>query len=166
MSFILHLSSAFVLVMLIAPAHESPVQKTKKVTNDFDTAIARLKKKGVPVSDLEEGWDKLGHGGDCKSACVEIWNNIYNRADGAGVSSELKVKTDTPGARVKIQTLGQRERKEPPRTLKKQTTCTEKIPIGRYYIWAERDGRPTSDDDLIFSVVEKKEEVDLKERQR
>lgn len=152
--------------MLIARPHESPVQKNKKVTNDFDTAIARLKKHGVPVSDLRKGWAKLGHGGDCKIACVEIWDDIYNRATLAEVSSELKVKTDTPGATVKIQTLGQRERKEPPRTLKKQTTCTEKIPIGRYYIWAERDGLPTSDDDLIFSVVEEKAEVDLKEKKR
>lgn len=67
------------------------------------------------------------------------------------------------GAVIKFQTVGQRRRNEVPKTAKLLSTCEETVPIGIYHIWAERDGKTTSDINCIYEVVKSEEKVEISE---
>jgi hypothetical protein len=69
-----------------------------------------------------------------------------------------------PNAMVRYQTLGQRSRNEAPTTAKTLTDLTEEMYLGRYFIWAERNGAATSDKDSQFDVLEASGKVHLLEK--
>jgi len=53
---------------------------------------------------------------------------------------------------VKYQSLWDRENNVIPTQAKSLTTCTEKFPIGVFFLWIERDGKPTSSKDWITRI--------------
>jgi len=80
------------------------------------------------------------------------------------VDSDVTIMTrPNSGATIKYQTVGQRERGERPTTTKGLTTCVENMPIGKYYIWAERKGKPTSIMSHAYVIVKPTEEVKIDE---
>jgi hypothetical protein len=81
------------------------------------------------------------------------------------VTSNVTITSTTPQAIVRYETVFERRRGLSPLTAKHPTKCTETMPIGYYYIWSERDGKPTSDANSKFYIKDKEEEVQLVERQ-
>jgi len=99
----------------------------------------------------EENWEKA-------SEAVTFSASKYS------IRSEVTiVSLPQNGATIKYQTVGQRERREAPMTAKQITACMEIVPIGRYHIWSERDGRPTSDTDRIYELIKAEEKVEIQE---
>jgi hypothetical protein len=73
------------------------------------------------------------------------------------------VSLPTKGATIKYQTVGKRDRKEAPITAGQTTICTETVPIGLYHIWTERDGKPTSERDNIYHVINTQHRIEITE---
>lgn len=70
------------------------------------------------------------------------------------------------GATIKYQTVGKRYRNEVPVTAGGTTTCQETVPIGLYYIWAERGGEPTSDRNNLYHVINSQQRIEITENVR
>lgn len=86
----------------------------------------------------------------------EITDKVMQVAAAHGISSTIEWKTKraegrklvlSPGAILYYQTKRGRERGDPARSLRNPTNCTQALPIGSYYVWAMRNGKPTSDQD-------------------
>lgn len=96
---------------------------------------------------------------------VEASELVYKYAVTSDTRSSVEISTSNGnGARVRYQTLGQRMRKEAPTTAKQPTAVTERMYIGRYYIWSERSDKPTSDPNSEFEIVSPVEKVMLQEK--
>jgi hypothetical protein len=81
------------------------------------------------------------------------------------VDSDVTIKTfPKDGATIRYQTVGQRGRSEQPQTAKGLTICVETMPIGRYHIWSERNGKPTSNMTHTYEILKNKEEVSINEK--
>lgn len=131
----------------------------------LDSAMSRLQDK-VPKESLDQvkskvsAWEEFPTEGNWikASEAVTFTSSKYS------IHSVLTVVSlPRSGATIKYQTVGQRERKEVPTTAKQVTTCVETIPIGRYHIWAERDGKQTSDISHIYELVKSEEKVEINE---
>ena len=131
----------------------------------LDSAMSRLQEK-LPKESLDQvkfkaaAWDE--------SPTEVNWNiaseAVTFAASKYSIYSKLTVVTlPRSGATIKYQTVGQRERKELPTTAKQVTTCVEIIPIGRYHIWAERDGKQTSDISHVYELIKSEEKVEINE---
>jgi hypothetical protein len=80
------------------------------------------------------------------------------------VMANVTIRTDPrPGAKIKYQTVGQRDRGETPTTAGDLTTCTETMVIGWYHIWSERQGVGTSDSNCVYEIVRRNVSVTLEE---
>jgi hypothetical protein len=89
---------------------------------------------------------------------------VYHYAKLSDTRSAVKISSSKgSGAKVSYQTLGERARGEAATTAKELTTATERMYVGKYYIWSERNGHETSDRDSQFSIVDAKEKVVLQE---
>ncbi len=65
----------------------------------------------------------------------------------------IQVKTDKSGAKVKYQTIFEREAKKQPNEFTNPTNNSSmKLPPGYYFIWCERDGKPSSDKEKRVTV--------------
>jgi hypothetical protein len=90
---------------------------------------------------------------------------VYNYARASDTRSRVEISTSKGnGATIRYQTLGQRVRNETPTTAKGLTALTEQMYIGRYYIWAVRSDRITSDSNSEFEIVSQSEAVKLQEK--
>ena len=78
-------------------------------------------------------------------------------------SSLTVVSLPKSGATIKYQTVGKRYRNEDPVTAGQTTTCTETVPIGLYYIWAERGGKPTSDRNSVYHIINSQQRIEITE---
>lgn len=76
------------------------------------------------------------------------------------LQSHVIVRTQTPGARIWYRLIGG-ETVSPFNQLTNNTA--DDITIGLYYIWAERDGKPTSSKEIIFRVIKEQVAIDLVE---
>lgn len=129
----------------------------------LNSSIGRLKEK-VPKDSLAQVKSKTA---DWEIAPTEgNWMEISEAVTFTAVkysitSAVTVVSLPRSGARIKYQTVGQRVRKEVPTTAKQVTTCVETLPIGRYHIWAEREGRRTSDISHIYEIVKQEERVEI-----
>jgi hypothetical protein len=73
-----------------------------------------------------------------------------------GVFFTVTFATDKEGAKVKYQTVFDRVNKRPPLEANNPTNrCVNKLPMGYYYVWCERDGKPTSDTEKKIYVYNK-----------
>jgi hypothetical protein len=96
---------------------------------------------------------------------VMFTDSVHYTASLTLAKSVVSISTSRgPGASIKYQTIGERARSEPPITAKGLTQLTESMLIGMYYIWSERGGKPTSDKDARFSLVNPAEKVVLAEQ--
>lgn len=67
------------------------------------------------------------------------------------------------GATIKFQSVASRGINSTPTTANQLSTCDAKISIGRYYIWAERNGKPTTDMTEEHKIVKENESIQLRE---
>ena len=79
------------------------------------------------------------------------------------ITSKVKIGSITPGATIKYQTLFERSKSLEPMTAKQPTSSSEQMPIGYYYIWAERNRKATSDKSAKFHIAAEDEEVKIDE---
>lgn len=131
----------------------------------LDSAMSRLQEK-VPKEFLDQvkskaaAWEEFPTEGNWTKASEAV---TFTASKYSIHSVLTVVSLPRSGATIKYQTVGQRERKEVPITAKQVTTCVETIPIGRYHIWAERDGKQTSDISHIYELVKSEEKVEISE---
>src|SRR5262245_61509057 len=90
---------------------------------------------------------------------------VYHFAVRADAKSTVTIAASAgEGATIKYQTLGQHDRHEEPTTAKNLSTATEKMYIGRYVVWSERNGKATSDQNSQYDILDKSEKITLEER--
>jgi hypothetical protein len=165
-----------------AAAQETPRESRAVLEDQFaKIAIQRLQQEGVPVDQaLAQRADEFrfrgggaAAGGPSRNPAGDdakekrftaLTEDVTRVAKQNRVTSNVDFQTPNTGARVRYQTLGQRDRKEPATLAKCPTACTESLPIGIYYVWSERNGRDTSNRDELFRLVQKAEKVVLDER--
>jgi hypothetical protein len=105
-----------------------------------------------------------GGGGTTREQKIAASELVYNLAVASDTRSAVDISASKGvGAKIKYQTLGQRMRHEMPTTAKGLTASTERMYIGRYHIWSEREDQVTSDPDAEFEIVAKVEKVTLEE---
>ncbi len=123
----------------------------------------RLRQQGVPADDIEATLPRSGNVGgiDIYHQMIEQATNLSQRYH---VYSQVTVKTKSPGARVKFQTLGERERRSPDLSSTRLTDLVQRLPIGVYYVWTERNGKATSMKEQIFFIVDKEVSIDIEEK--
>jgi len=71
--------------------------------------------------------------------------------------------TPKPGALIYFQTIRQRDKGAEPSSLNNLSETTEVIVIGYYYIWAVRNGKPTSDMNRKIWITEQTPQVTIVE---
>jgi hypothetical protein len=91
---------------------------------------------------------------------LEAAQNLSVDLSETSLQSHVTVRTKAPGARVWYRLIGG-ETDSPFNQLTNDTA--DDITIGLYYIWAERDGKPTSSKQLIFRVIKEQVPIDLVE---
>ncbi len=95
-------------------------------------------------------------------------NQTYVIARQYQINSKVHVKSinshqkATYGALVKYRLVSDTDE---PWTMNSVTECTELMTIGYYYIWTERNGKPTSDTMRPFKIVQPNEEIELVENE-
>jgi hypothetical protein len=104
---------------------------------------------------------------ECNSApttdLVQTTDQIQKLARESNTRCEVTIAASGgAGATIKIQSLGERRRNEPPTTAG-MSTVTEPVYIGRYHVWAERGGRATSDKAAEYNLLDKKKQMVLVE---
>lgn len=85
---------------------------------------------------------------------AEVSDSVTMAAAERRVESAVAIRTHpNDKATIKYQTYGQRLRGESPMTAKELTPCKENMAIGWYYIWSERQGARTSEDDNLYEIL-------------
>jgi len=85
-------------------------------------------------------------------------------AKSLNLTSDVTFVTDKPGATVRYQTVGQRERNETPVTANNLTNSHESLYFGLYYVWTERAGRVTSDKNAMRRISQNAVTIGLSEQ--
>ncbi|MDT4965912.1 MAG: hypothetical protein QOJ64_649 [Acidobacteriota bacterium] len=98
----------------------------------------------------------------------EGWNDISDQitliSAQQGRKATLRIATKNPGAFIRYQTKGERRRQKPPHSADHPTNeCTEFMPYGEYFIWAERAGQPTSAKDAAYEIFVENKSIELEE---
>jgi hypothetical protein len=122
-------------------------------TIDFiESSLKQIRKKtnsGDVPSSLKQGygWFKKDMK-DCRNQPYfnEFTQRITNESIDNGIFCKVEIITDKPGARVKYQTVFNRIEKVSPMECNNPTNnCINQWPLGYYYVWTERNNKPTSD---------------------
>lgn len=118
---------------------------TTIVTNN---AAARLQRKTV-LEKLADKWQKDRN----ETNLIAVTDAISQIACEANISANPFWKT-TPnaGANIYYQSIGERRRNVKPTPINNPTETQQPICIGKYYVWAERGGAPTSNKDKTFII--------------
>lgn len=91
-------------------------------------------------------------------------HQITQAARTTGVESRVTWRTSPrPGATLYYQTMDDRERRATPFSVSSPTETVQSIPIGYYYVWAERGGVPTSNRNRLFRIVAESEVLTIGE---
>ena len=81
-------------------------------------------------------------------------DQIHSASSESQTGSRVTVATEPRnGAQIRYQTWLERRDGTDPRRFGDPSVATEDLFLGEYYIWAERDGKPTSSKDDTFLVV-------------
>jgi hypothetical protein len=141
---------------------------TRTVTKDkfVMSSYSRLSEKASPQT-IEPIKEKTVQWVNTKSEkdWVALTESIhYTAAISRSCSSVTVTTPKAPGATVKYQTIGERDRRQPPITANGLTSLHQELPIGIYFIWSERSGKTTSDKEARFVIVKKSETVVLPEQ--
>jgi hypothetical protein len=157
------------LLLFLAPFVYSQTAKPSLDTEALRVAMVRLKGSRASVDDLRSllGDLETSRATGCGRECMRLWDLVTAKSSEQGIYSSLTVRTKVPGAYVKFQSVGDRSRSEPALSMKTPTnTAPEEVPIGSYYVWAERRGRLASDPNFRVRLVGITEEVTLDEQQQ
>ena len=147
-------------------ARRIQMEQTGIVTTGIETTSPRFKKAGASDRELQS----LNAAND-KAKQTGSPNDVAAAADQQtqlaikyGIRVKVLLKTIQAGATVKYQTLGERIRKEPAHTVGDPTNTNATLPLGYYYIWAERKQKPTSDIESFYTVQENPTPITLNEQ--
>jgi O6-methylguanine-DNA--protein-cysteine methyltransferase len=147
-------------------ARRIQMEQTGIVTTGIENTSLRLKKAGASDGELQslsvanEKAKQTGSLNDLAAAA----DRETQLAEKYGARVKVILKTIQSGATVKYQTLGERIRKEPAHTVGDPTNTNATLPLGFYYIWAERKQKPTSDIESFYTVQENPTPVTLNEQ--
>lgn len=161
------IGSLFFLLLFTAPIVEADDKELEiyKRGEFLNSAIERLQGQVPPywidkVKSTTTQWEKV----PTERNWVEAADAVTFTATKYRVVSDVTIMTlPNDSATIKYQTVGQRERDEPPITAKELTTCVETLPIGIYHIWAERKGKIISNADHMYEIVKLEEKVQINE---
>jgi len=165
---VLRFFSAILSIFIIAELCRDVHGAIQSEVEGLKAAIARLERTGLPTDDLRRGLARVesARSPGCPKDCLNLWDAIMGKARAGGVYSTVRVQTTRRGAYARLQSVGDRSRDEPGVTSKRPTNeVSESVPIGLYYVWAERDGEATSDKGFRVRLVDKTETVRVTERQ-
>jgi hypothetical protein len=161
------------VVQVQQPSKKLP-QKNIQKASDLSSKIIRseLKARGLDpakkttprkLRDAFTEYDFHANGSGLNPSNKEFIDAAKNLSADLGetsLQSHVTVHTKTPGARVYYRLIG-KETNTPFNQL--TNDAADDITIGLYYIWAERDGKPTSSKEIIFRVIKEQATVDLVE---
>lgn len=109
-------------------------------------------------------WPEAGTSEELELA--DITDTVYTAAKERRIESMVNIKTfPETGAAIRYQTYGQRCRGEEPMTANDLSACDERLIIGWYYIWSERNGKPTSNQNHRRAILHRRETVGISEDQ-
>jgi hypothetical protein len=142
-----------ILLVVFLQVSVSHAQTTADSSIEFvESSIKQLQKKtntgGVPLS-LKKYYKWFTKDmKDCHNQ--EYYNDfmqtITDESIEKGIYHQVEIVTPTPGAQVKYQTVLERVKKITPKETNNPTNnCINQWPLGYYYVWAERKGKPTTD---------------------
>jgi hypothetical protein len=147
-------------------------RSTTASLSDLSSALTRaeLKKRGIDplsVATLRDAFIvydfHAGSGDNLNSNAEEILKALKDLNTGLGqtsLQSHLSVRTKKPGARVWYRLIGGDDSHQ----INQLTNRAEDdIPVGFYFVWAERSGRLTSSKTGVFRIIRAKATVDLEE---
>jgi hypothetical protein len=141
--------------------------RTKEANEAFvDESVKRLSGR-VPPGQLRDLQNRAAEwrASGSQSDFITLTDAISAAALKNDVKSDVTINASRgTGASVKYQTLGQRQRNEPPTTAKSLTEVVESMVLGMYHIWTERGGKETSDRNAQFDIAAAKESVLVEER--
>jgi len=130
--------------------------------NFVSSSALRLKEAGVSDEEIAS-FTAAANDRDAMMSTTrfnDLSDKITDAARRKGAESLVRFQT-TPeeGAKIKYQSVCEREHQKHPSTVNGITNnCSEKLPIGNYYFWAERNGMATSSKDDVYKIVDKQPE--------
>ena len=140
--------------------------QTDLITTGAEDTSSRLKQAGASNSELQTlrtanerakqtgSPEDLARAADAQTELATKYKLLIS----------VVLKTLKSGATVKYQTFGERIRKEPAHTVGDLTDTNITLPLGYYYIWAERSQKPTSDTETLYTVQNNPTPVTLNEQ--
>lgn len=103
-------------------------------------------------------------GTSAETELADITDTIYAAAKKRRIESMVTIITfPETGAIIRYQTYGQRCRGQEPMTANGLSACDERLAIGWYYIWSERSGKPTSNQNHRRVILRRRETVVISE---
>jgi len=142
-----------IICFVVLCATNAGAQEVQDTAVDFiESAILQIRKQTnsgeVPAS-LKQyyGWFKHDMK-DCKNQPYfnDFTQRITNESIEKGIFTKIEIITSAPGAKVKYQTVFNRLKKTEPAECNNPTNnCINQWPLGYYYVWTERNNKPTSD---------------------
>jgi len=147
-------------------------RSTPASLSDLSSALTRaeLKERGIDplaaptLRDAFVVYDfQAGPGNNLNSNAEDILKALKDLNAGLGqtsLQSHLFVQTKNAGARVWYRLIGGDDSHQ----INQLTNHAEDdIPVGFYFVWAERSGRPTSSKTSVFRIIKSKATVELEE---
>jgi hypothetical protein len=165
---------ALLFIMPLVSSAKEIRQPEKKKADLSSTVIRReLQERGLDLS-LKSGsqslndalvqYDFQAGGANLNSNSEEILKAIKELNSNLGKTallSHVTVQTTRPGARIYYQLIG----REDAHAIGQLTNhADDDLPIGLYFIWAERDGSATSSKVIPFRVIKEVEPIDIEEK--
>jgi membrane protein involved in colicin uptake len=139
---------------------EAERAKRAQVEQVTKVRAQRRAQQSTVLETLKERW----RANPTEDNLTDLSEKITAVATEQGVKANVKWKsTPTSGATIFYQTKRARERGDKPESIANPTETPQEIVIGRYYVWAERSGRATSDKERLIPIGEKTTNVTVVE---
>ena len=165
------------LASTLALAQNTAVPGATPQTIVIDTWLTRLSKPGGgTILSRGESDDRLKYieglaakwkASTNESDFAQISEAVYTMAKEERKRSKVTIETSRgAGATVKYQEVSERKYGVPQRTCKRLTPAEEQILIGSYFIWAERNGKATSNTTARYDLADVEERIMLQENSK
>jgi hypothetical protein len=130
--------------------------KSESAKKNLDASVnaaalksARRAEIAAELEKLYEGWEKN------KTKDSEIALNdyvIFSSCEQGIEANPLWMTITEPGAFVYYQSKGERNRNETPHRIDDKSNFQQKVCVGKYFVWSERNGRATSDKNKDYDI--------------
>jgi hypothetical protein len=126
--------------------------------NLWNSMISQLRERKLSEEQLDEVTRVTLRAGNNPSRRFLV--DVANSLAAIDLTSAVTIETERDGATIKCRFLG-----NPKGTLTGQweEKAGAEFPIGLYYIWTERDGKPTSPTDAWYRIIRKQERIKIYE---